>query len=173
VLAGVPTKVAVFVLSLPSSGAVYCQVFPRECTETFQEGHVRAFAFFGGVPKTIHVRTTRKTAVKTIVGPRDRELTREFLRLKSHYLFDSHFCLSGGRTRRGTSSGLVEYARSNFLVPVPAVDFAGAVERGVGRAVSAGPGPVGPGEGIGGRRSHRRPGEDAPRCRLAGSTPDR
>lgn len=120
VLAGVPTKVAVFVLSLPYSGAVYCQVFPRECTETFQEGHARAFQFFGGVPRRIAYDNT-KTAVKAIVGPRERELTREFLRLKSHYLFASHFCLVRRPNEKGHVERLVEYARSNFLVPVPAV----------------------------------------------------
>ena len=82
VLAGVEIDVAVFVMSLPYSDAVYCQVFPRECTETFQEGHARAFAFFGGVPSKIAYDNT-KTAVAKIVGPRERELTREFLRLKS------------------------------------------------------------------------------------------
>jgi hypothetical protein len=120
VVAGVPTQVAVFVLSLPYSGAVYCQVFPRECTETFQEGHARAFAFFGGVPERIAYDNT-KTAVAKIVGPRERELTREFLRLKSHYLFDSHFCLVRRPNEKGHVERLVDYARSNFLVPVPAV----------------------------------------------------
>jgi transposase len=120
VLAGVPTKVAVFVMSLPHSGAVYCQVFPRECTETFQEGHARAFQFFGGVPRRI-AYDNPKTAVAKIVGPRDRELTREFLRLKSHYLFDSHFCLVRRPNEKGHVEKLVEYARSTFLVPVPAV----------------------------------------------------
>ena len=41
-------KVMFCVMSLPYSDAFFCQAFPRECTETFQEGHVRAFDFFGG-----------------------------------------------------------------------------------------------------------------------------
>ena len=102
-LAGVRTKVALFVMSLPYSDAVYCRAFPRECTEVFQEGHVRAFAFFGGVPKRIAYDNT-KTAVARIVGPRERELTREFLRLKSHCLFDSHF----RPVRRPNGKGHVE-----------------------------------------------------------------
>jgi hypothetical protein len=109
------------VLSLPYSDAVYCQVFPRECTETFQEGHVRALAFLGGVPTRIAYDNT-KTAVAKIVGPRERELTREFLRLKSHYLFASHFCLVRRPNEKGHVERLVDYARSNFLVPVPAID---------------------------------------------------
>ena len=52
-------KVAMFVMSLPFSDALFCQIFPRECTETFQEGHRRAFEFFGGVPKRITYDNTR------------------------------------------------------------------------------------------------------------------
>lgn len=120
-LAGVETDVAVFVMSLPYSDAVYLQVFPRECTETFQEGHARAFTFLDGVPTRI-AYDNPKTAVAKIVGPRERELTREFLRLKSYYLFDSHFCLVRRPNEKGHVERLVEYARSNFLVPVPVVD---------------------------------------------------
>jgi transposase len=120
VLAGVETDVAVFVMSLPYSDAVYLQVFPRECTETFQEGHARAFAFLGGVPRRIAYDNT-KTAVAKIVGPRERELTREFLRLTSHYLFASHFCLVRRPNEKGHVEKLVDYGRSNFLVPVPTV----------------------------------------------------
>jgi transposase len=42
-LNGVQTKVALFVMTLPYSGAIFIQAFPRECTETFLEGHRRAF----------------------------------------------------------------------------------------------------------------------------------
>ena len=38
------------VMTLPYSGALFCCVFARECTEAFLEGHRRAFEFFGGVP---------------------------------------------------------------------------------------------------------------------------
>ena len=52
-LAGRELKVALFVMTLPYSGAIFVQVFPRECTETFLEGHRRAFEYFGGVPRRI------------------------------------------------------------------------------------------------------------------------
>jgi len=48
-LARQETKVALFVKTLPYSGAIFVQVFPRECTATFLEGHRQAFEFFGGV----------------------------------------------------------------------------------------------------------------------------
>jgi transposase len=52
-LDGQATKVALFVMTLPYSDAIFCCAFPRECTEAFLEGHIRAFAFFGGVPRRI------------------------------------------------------------------------------------------------------------------------
>lgn len=52
-LAGERTKVALFVMTLPYSDAVFVQAFPRECTEAFQEGHKRAFEFFGAAAARI------------------------------------------------------------------------------------------------------------------------
>ncbi|MBL8828645.1 MAG: transposase [Planctomycetaceae bacterium] len=46
-------------MSLPFSDALFCQAFPRECTETLQEGHCRAFEFFGGVPTRISYDNSR------------------------------------------------------------------------------------------------------------------
>ena len=126
VLGGVATQVAIFVLSLPYSDAVYCQAFPRECAETFAEGHARAFAFLGGVPRRIAYDNT-KTAVAKITGSRTRQVTREFQRLQSHFLFASHFCLVRRPNEKGHVERLLDYARSNFLVPVPVVDSLAAL----------------------------------------------
>lgn len=112
-------KVAFFVMALPYSDASFVMAFERECTETFWEGHVRAFEFFGGVPRRITYDNT-KVAVSQILG-RARRLTQGFLQLKSHHLFDHHFC----RVARGNEKGVVEaqvkFTRLNFFVPVPQV----------------------------------------------------
>jgi transposase len=118
---GQPRKVAVFVMSLLFSDAVFCQIFPRECTETFQEGHRRAFEFFGGVPKRITYDNT-KIAVSKVIQKRGGVFTREFLRLESHYLFSHHFCLVRRANEKGHIESLVGYSRRNFLVPVPKLD---------------------------------------------------
>lgn len=120
VLDGQATKVALFVMTLPYSDAIFVCAFPRECTEAFLEGHVRAFAFFGGVPRRISYDNL-KIAVARIIGGRGRKLTAEFLRLKSHHLFESHFCLVRRPNEKGHVETLVGYARRNFLVPVPVV----------------------------------------------------
>ena len=120
-LNGQPVKVAMFVMTLVHSDTIFCQVFPRECTETFQEGHVRAFEFFGGVPRRISYDNS-KIAVRRIVGQRGRTPTHEFLRLQSHHLFEHHFCRVRRANEKGHVENLLGFARRNFLVPIPQVD---------------------------------------------------
>jgi transposase len=119
VLDGQATKVALFVMTLPYSDAIFCCAFPRECTEAFLEGHIRAFEFLGGVPRRISYDNL-KIAVAKVTGGRGRKLTDEFLRLKSHHLFESHFCRVRRPNEKGHVEVLVGYARRTFLVPVPA-----------------------------------------------------
>ncbi|MBU2867444.1 hypothetical protein KO497_10685 [Pacificibacter marinus] len=49
VIGGVECKVHFFVMSLPHSDAVFVKGYPAETTEAFCDGHVTAFAFFGGI----------------------------------------------------------------------------------------------------------------------------
>ena len=121
-LAGELTKVALFVMTLPYSDAIFIQAFPRECTEAFLESHRRAFDFLGGVPTRISYDNS-KIALASITGSRERKVTREFQRLKSHYLFVDHFCLVRRPNEKGHVERLVDFSRSNFLVPVPRVDL--------------------------------------------------
>ena len=119
-LQGVETKVALFVMTLPYSGAIFMQAFPRECTETFVEGHRQAFEFFGGGPRRISYDNSAIAVIEVRKG-RERKLTNEFLRLKSCYLFQEHFCLVRRANEKGHVERLLGYARRNFLVPVPEV----------------------------------------------------
>lgn len=120
-IGGEREQVAIFVLSLPYCDAVYCQVFPRECSEVFLEGHVRAFQFFEGVPRRISYDNT-KVAVAKIVGDRERERTKEFQRLAGHFLFEPHFCLVRRPNEKGHVERLLDYARHRCLVPIPTVN---------------------------------------------------
>ena len=120
-IAGQETKVALFVMTLPYSGAMLVQAFPKECTETFMEGHRRAFEEFGGVPTRISYDNSGIAVIEVLKG-RERKLTREFLRLQSHYLFTEHFCLVRRANEKGHVERLLGTARKRFLVPVPDVD---------------------------------------------------
>jgi len=113
-------KVVFFVLALPYSDALFVQVFERACTETFWEFHRRAFEFLGGVPWRITYDNDR-VLVSKILTRRQRQLTRGFLQLKSHYLFESHFCQVRRANEKGVVEGMIGFTRRNFLVPVPQV----------------------------------------------------
>jgi len=119
-MGGVLRKVHFLAMVLPHSDAFFVMAFERECTETFWEGHVRAFKFFGGVPWRISYDNTRVCVAK-ILGPRERELTEGFKQLLSHYLFDHHFCLVRRANEKGVVEGVVKFTRLNFFVPVPQV----------------------------------------------------
>jgi len=127
-LGGVERKAALFVMTLPYSGTILIQAFPRECTETFLEGHCRAFDFLGGVPRRISYDNTSIAVTKVLRG-RERQLTQEFFRLKSSCLFQEHFCLVRRANEKGHVERLLGFARRNFLVPVPDVASFEALNR--------------------------------------------
>jgi transposase len=103
---------------LPHSDDCFVIAFPAENTEAFLEGHNQAFAYFGGVPRTILYDNTA-IAVKEIAGDGERKPTEAFSGLQSHYLFTARFGRPGKGNDKGNVEGLVGYARRNFMVPVP------------------------------------------------------
>ena len=70
-----------FVLDLPHSDGCFIKAYPAETTEAFLDGHVSAFAFLGGVPRSILYDNT-KLAVAKILGDGRRERTRAFTGLQ-------------------------------------------------------------------------------------------
>ena len=119
VIGGVERKLHFFAFDLPHSDACFVVAYPAETTEAFCDGHVEAFAFFGGVPRSILYDNT-KLAVARILGDGKRQRTRTFTELQSHYLFEDRFGRPGKGNDKGKVEGLVGYARRNFLVPIPA-----------------------------------------------------
>jgi len=121
VIGGVEGKIHFFAFDLPHSDACFLAAYPAETKEAFCDGHVRAFNFFGGVPKSILYDNTR-IAVARILGDGRRQRTQAFSELQSHYLFEDRFGRPGKGNDKGKVEGLVGYARRNFLVPIPAFD---------------------------------------------------
>ena len=119
-VSGVLRKVHFLGMVLPYSDSFFVVTFERECTETWSDGHVRAFEFFEGSPRRITYDNS-KVLVSQILQGRDRKLTKGFLELQSHYLFDHHFCRVRRPNEKGVVEGLVKYVRLNFFVPVPEV----------------------------------------------------
>jgi hypothetical protein len=120
VIGGVQQKIHFFCLDLPHSDAGFVKAYPAERIEAFLDGHNAAFAFLGGVPRSILYDNTR-LAVARILGDGTRQRTRAFAELQSHYLFLDRFGRPGKGNDKGKVEGLVGYARRNFLVPIPDV----------------------------------------------------
>jgi transposase len=118
VIAGVERIAHYFAMDLPQSDDCFVMAFPAETTEAFLEGHNQAFAYFGGVPRTILYDNT-KLAVAQILGDGTRRKTQAFSELESHYLFQEKFGRPAKGNDKGKVEGLIGYARRNFLVPVP------------------------------------------------------
>jgi len=118
VIAGVERKAHYLAMDLPQSDDCFVMAFPAETTEAFLEGHNHAFAYFGGVPRTILYDNT-KIAVARILGDGTRTKTQAFSELQSHYLFAEKFGRPGKGNDKGKVEGLVGYARRNFMVPRP------------------------------------------------------
>lgn len=118
IIGGVERKIHFFAFDLPHSDACFVAGYPAETTEAFCDGHIRAFAFFGGVPQSILYDNTR-IAVARVLGDGKRQRTRVFTELQSHYLFKDRFGRPGKGNDKGKVEGLVGYARRNYLVPIP------------------------------------------------------
>lgn len=118
VIGGVRQKLHVFFMDLPHSDAPFIKAYPAETTEAFLDGHVSAFAYFGGVPQSILYDNT-KLAVARILGDGTRTRTQAFTGLVSHYLFRDRFGRPGKGNDKGKVEGLVKTGRRRFLTPVP------------------------------------------------------
>lgn len=114
---GVPRKVWKFVMRLMCSGRDFVWLYDRCDQLAFLDGHVRAFAHFGGVPRRV-VYDNLTAAVKRRVGI-DRELTDRFRALVSHYLFEPCFTRPGEGHDKGGVEARGKGIRLQHLTPIP------------------------------------------------------
>jgi transposase len=121
-IAGTLIKVWMFVMRLSCSGRAFHVAFATQAQEAFLEGHVLAFAHFGAVPARIRYDNLKPAVVRVLRG-RDRAESERFTALRSHYGFDSFFCIPGkdGAHEKGGVEGEIGRFRRRHLVPVPAV----------------------------------------------------
>ena len=119
-LAGVLTKVYLFLMRACFSGACFVQAFPRETQQAFLEAHVQALDWYGGCFGLVRYDNLG-SAVKTVMKGRRRVETERFIALRSHYLYESSFTQPGkqGAHEKGGVEGGVGWWRRRYLVPVP------------------------------------------------------
>ena len=118
-----------FCMDLPHSDGCFVKAYPAETAEAFCDGHVAAFGFFGGVPRSILYDNTRLAVARTVKGGA-RLRSHMFAELQSHYLFDDRFGRPGKGNDKGKVEGLVGYVRRKFMTPLPVADSYDALNAG-------------------------------------------
>ncbi len=113
---GVRRKAHLFLMRLMHSRRDFVWLYDRCDQVSFLDGHVKAFAFFGGVPRR-GIYDNLSAAVRRRVGVR-RELTDRFLALSSHYGFEPCFARVGEGHDKGGVEGRGKAIRLNYLTPI-------------------------------------------------------
>ncbi|MGI9005114.1 MAG: IS21 family transposase, partial [Streptosporangiaceae bacterium] len=115
-IAGELLKLWMFVMRLSSSGRAFHAAFATQAQEAFLEGHVLAFGYFGAAPGRVRYDNLRAAVVRVLRG-RDRSEAERFIALRSHYGFDSFFCVPGkaGAHEKGGVEGEIGRFRRSHL----------------------------------------------------------
>lgn len=102
---------------LPYSGRDFIWLYEACDQISFLDGHVRAAAYLGGLPKRL-IYDNLSAAVKRRVGI-GPELTERFQALASHYLFEPCFARPGEGHDKGSVESRGKSLRLQHLTPVP------------------------------------------------------
>jgi len=124
-LGGTPQTVKLAHFRLAYSRQMFVVAYPRETQEMVFDAHVRAFAFFGGVP-TRMVYDNLKTVVDAIFTGKERQFNRRFLTLANHYLFEPVACTPESGWEKGQVENQVGNVREWLFTP--RLRFAGFAE---------------------------------------------
>ena len=117
-IAGVETKVYLFCARLAYSTRDVVFAYAKQDRAAWLDGHVRAFAAWGGVPATCWYDNPSQLG-----RLRDKVFIpcQEFVALQSTYGFRAHHCNPAQGHEKGLVEGLVGYFRRTYLVPLPDV----------------------------------------------------
>ena len=114
-------KVQLFCMRLCFSKRCFVRAYERANLESFLDGHVRAFEFFGAVPQRLAYDNLKSAVIRVGRGT-ERDLNKTFVKLRSWYLFTSRFCNVARGNEKGHVENLVKRAQRSFMTPVPEVE---------------------------------------------------
>ena len=118
---GIERKLQFFVMRLCYSKAPFVYPYEKANQESFLDGHVRAFEYFGGVPQRIAYDNLKCAVIKVGQG-KDRRLTRRFRELRAWYLFETRFCNVARGNEKGDVENLCKRSEQTYLSPQPSID---------------------------------------------------
>lgn len=115
---GTRRKAWLFLMRLMYAGRDFAWIYERQDQVSFLDGHVRAFAHFGGVPARVAYDNLKAAVVRILVGGA-RTLTPRFAALASHYLVEPCFCRPGEGHDKGGVESRGKAVRRQALTPIP------------------------------------------------------
>jgi transposase len=119
-MGGVKIPIKLFCMRSRYSGRPFVRAYLCERQQAFFDGHIQAFAFFGGIyPVLVYDNLT--SAVKQILKGKSRIEQEAFIKFRAYYNFSPRFCNPESGHEKGGVEGMVGYARRNYLVPLPRV----------------------------------------------------
>jgi transposase len=121
IIAGEKMLVQFFCMRSKYSGKHFVRCYPCERQQAFLDGHIQAFAFFGGIFRII-IYDNLTTAVQKVLRGKGRVEQEEFVKFHAYYNFTPRFCNPASAHEKGGVEGLVGYVRRNYLVPIPVAD---------------------------------------------------
>ena len=107
-----------FAMRSMASGDAFHRAYTNATLQAFLEGHELAFAYLGGVFRTLRYDNLT-IAVKKILRGYRREETSRIIAFRSHWGFTSEYCNPASGNEKGGVEGEVGRYRRNWLVPVP------------------------------------------------------
>jgi len=117
---GEQRKAQFFCMRLCYSKASFVMAYEHADMVSFLDGHVRAFEYFGGVPKRL-AYDNLKSAVTRVGKGRERILNETFKKLRCHYLFETRFCNVARGNEKGDVENLAKRSERTYLTPLPEV----------------------------------------------------
>lgn len=118
---GSERKLQFFVMRLCYSKAPFVYPYEKANLESFLDGHVRAFEYFGGVPQRIAYDNLKCAVIKVGKG-KHRRLTKRFKELRAWYLFETRFCNVARGNEKGDVENLCKRSERTYLSPQPSID---------------------------------------------------
>ncbi len=120
VVNGIERKAQFFCMRLCYSKASLVIAYERADMVSFLDGHIRAFEYFGGVPRRLAYDNLKSAVIRVGKG-KDRVLNETFKKLRCHYLFDTRFCNVARGNEKGDVENLAKRSERTYLTPLPEV----------------------------------------------------
>lgn len=114
-------RIYFFVMVLSYSRKIYVEFTTSQSLETFLGCHIRAFKYFGGVPKKILYDNLKSVVIRRYVG--HIQYNQRFLEFSGYYLFEPKATGIAKPYEKGKVESGVGFVKRNFLAGRDFKDF--------------------------------------------------